>query len=277
VVDSLLTASLLAADLASTVDRDVPRGFQQRDVRFFYLLFRNWLEMDVRQPGSDLDLTRVRRALEALARKRRIRTLPAPRRHRSARTPRQRYSLTLAGVLALVDELVASAPRAFEETLFVILFAASYRSLVIRRVEQASAPVAKKRVARALDPKLLLAAARRDLVRQCADLEERISSGDDLRRAAEHARTTGVSDRETVAILERISPYQLHYIRPLGELLLSLPPEIRRYEIGEGITARRELVFAPLLRIARTQLDVIVKLEPVATAIAAERRRSAAP
>ena len=274
-MDSLLTASLLAADLVATVDRDEVRGFQQRDVRFFYLLFRNWIEMDVRHPGADLDLTRVRRAMEALGRRGRIRTLRPPR--RKGRTPRRRYVLTLAGVLALVDDLVTVAPpRPFEETLFVILFAASYRALVLRRVEQASAPVATKRVARALDPKQLIANARRDLARQCADLEERIASGDDLRVAAERAFAAGTSDRDTVAILERISPYQLHYVRPLGDLLLSLPPDVRRYEIGDGITARRELMFAPQLHLARTQLDMIVRLEPVAAAIAAGLRLSSA-
>jgi hypothetical protein len=287
-VDSLLTASLLAADLVATVDRDQVHGFQQRDVRFFYLLFRNWIEVDVRNPGADLDLTRVRRELDKLGRRGRLREIDTigrgrggvrerrtARRRRGLRTPRQRYALTLAGVLALVDELVTPSPlRPFEETLFVILFATSYRALVLRRVEQASAPVAKKRVARALDPKLLLASARRDLARQCADLEERIESGDQLREAAAKAFARGTSDRETVAILERISPYQLHNVRPLGELLLSLPPDIRRYEIGDGITARRDLMFAPLLQIVRAQLDVIGRLEPVATAIAGGLRLS---
>ncbi|MFN0245822.1 MAG: hypothetical protein ACKV2T_02870 [Kofleriaceae bacterium] len=276
-MDSLFTAALLAADLTATVDRAEALGFQQRDVRFFYLLFRNWLEVDVRHPDADLDLTRVRRELIKLGRRGRVRELRKARRRRGVRTPRQRYVLTLAGVLALVDELVTASPlRPFEETLFVILFAASYRELLIRRVEQASAPVARRRIARALDPKQLIAHARRDLVRQCSDLEERISSGDELRDAADRAFAEGKSDAETVAILERISTYQLHYVRPLGDLLLSLPPRVRRYEIGDGITARRDLMFAPLLRLVRAQLDVIGRLESAATAIAAGQRLSSA-
>ncbi len=247
---SLLTASLLAADLAAT------SGFQQRDVRFFYLLFRNWLEIDVRQPGADIDLTQIRRACEGLGP--RLRAIP--RRRTAGRLPRTRYQLTLAGVLALVDELVAPSPtRSFEESLFVVLFAASYRAHVIRRVEPA--PVARKRVARALDPRMIIAGLRRELQRQCDDLEKRIAEGDQLRQAAERARERGADDREVAAIMEKLSTYQLHYLRPLGELLLSLPPEIRRHEMGDGITARRELVFGPLLAVTRAQLQQLVAIE----------------
>lgn len=250
---SLLTAALLAADLAASADRP---GFQQRDVRFFYLLFRNWLEVDVRQPGADIDLTQIRRACEGLGS--RVRALP--RRRTAGRLPRTRYQLTLAGVLALVDELVAPSPtRSFEESLFVVLFAASYRAHVIRRVEHA--PVARKQVARALDPRVVIAGLRRELKRQGDDLERRIAEGDQLRDAAARARAAGADDREVAAIMEELSTYQLHYVRPLGDLLLSLPPEIRRHEMAEGITARRELVFRPLLALTRAQQQQLAAIE----------------
>lgn len=260
---SLLTAALLAADLAASTERP---GFQQRDVRFFYLLFRNWLEVDVRQPGADIDLTQIRRACERLAARGRLRALPV--RRRGGRVPRTRHVLTLAGVIALVDELVAPAPaRSFEESLFVVLFAASYRAHVIRRVEQASAPVARKRVARALDPKAIVAGLRRELRRQCDDLEERIASGDQLRDAVVRAHAAGADDREIVKTMERLSTYQLHHVRPLGELLLSLAPDVRRHEMTDGITARRELVFGPLLALTRAQLDLLTTIEPAAISL----------
>jgi hypothetical protein len=273
VTGSLLTASLLAADLTAAVDRPRAevRGFMLRDARFFFLLFRNWLELDLREPDTDIDLTQIRRACDQLALRRRIAIVPPPR-SRSARRPRTRYLLTLAGVLALVDDLVAWSPdRTFEEGLFVVLFAASYRGLVIRRAEQAGAPVARKHVARALDPRAVIASLRRSLANQLADLEERMASGDALFAAAAAGRTRGATDAEILAQLERISPYQLHHMRPLGELLLSLPVDVRRHEIGAGITARRELIFAPLLQQTRTQQQILAKLEPVAIAIAAER------
>src|SRR5258705_12782961 len=90
---TLLTASLLAADLAAVIDRERAdvRGFMLRDARFFFLLFRNWLELDLREPDTDIDLTQVRRACEHLATRRRIVILPA--RPRGGRRPRTRYRL----------------------------------------------------------------------------------------------------------------------------------------------------------------------------------------
>lgn len=266
---TLLTASILAADLAAVVDRDAGdvRGFMLRDARFFFLLFRNWLELDLRDPDTDLDLTQVRRSCDRLAAQRRIDVRRPPR--RAGRRPRTRYVLRLAGVVALVDDLVAWNPeRTFEESLFVVLFAASYRALVIRRVEQAGAPVARRHVARALDPRTVIATVRRSLARQHADLRARMAGGDRLLDAAAAARAGGATDVEIVRRLEALAPYQLHYIRPLGELLLSLPTEVRRYEMSDGIAARRELMFRPLLRQTEAQLRLLDDLEPLAAATA---------
>jgi len=256
--DPLLTASLIAADLAAVVDREDVRGFMLRDVRFFFLLFRNWLERDLREPDRDIDLTQIRRACEQLTRQRRIVHKPRPR---LVRRPRARYTLTLAGVLALVDELVEVTPdRSFEEGLFVILFAAAYRTLVIRRAEQAGAPVARKRVARALDPRVIITALRRMLTRQHTDLRERMAGGDRLLAAARAGRVAGDDDATIIRRLETISPYQLHHIRPLHQLLLGLPPEIREFEMTDGIVARRDLVFAPLLAQTAHQLDLLSEI-----------------
>jgi hypothetical protein len=273
--DTLLAASLLTADLTAVVDRERAdvRGFMLRDVRFFFLLFRNWLELDLREPDTDIDLTQVRRACEQLAKRRRIVEVP-PRRRPGGRRPRTRYVLTLAGVLALVDELIAWSPdRTFEGGLFVVLFAASYRALVIRRAEQAGAPVARRHVAKVLDPRAVIATLRHALAKQRADLENRIAGGDELYAAAAAARAASATDAEIARLLERLSPYQLQPMRPLGELLLSLPVDVRRYEMTTGITARRDLIFAPLLRQTRMQLQLLTALEPVAIAIAAERQR----
>jgi hypothetical protein len=263
VTGTLMTASLLTADLTAVVDREKAdvRGFMLCDARFFFLLFRNWLEHDLREPDTDIDLTQLKRACERLAARRRLAVVP-PAKRRRGRRPRTRYVLTLAGVLALVDDLVAWTPeRTFEEGLFVVLFASSYRALVMRRAEQAGAPVARRHVARALDPRVIIATLRRALTKQIADLEERMASGDQLYAAASSLRAAGASDTAIVRELERISPYQLNYMRPLGELLLSLPIDIRRYEMSDGITARRELIFTPLLQLARAQLGVLAKLE----------------
>jgi hypothetical protein len=59
-----LHAALLAAHGAATPQV----GFRAADVRFFFLLFTNWMESDVLRPGQDVDLTQVRRMLDRLTR-----------------------------------------------------------------------------------------------------------------------------------------------------------------------------------------------------------------
>jgi len=260
--DALVAASLLAADLAAVVDRerDEIRGFMLRDIRFMFLLFRNWLEHDVREPGHDIDLTQIRRTMDELVARRRV--VVMPRRRSRGRLPRQRYALTLAGVLAIADSLVEWTPaRTFEEGLFVILFCTAYRSALLRRAEQAGAPVGKAHLARTLEPRRIAATMRRALLRQRADLEQRISEGEQLLEAALAAREAGASDADIVREIETLSPYQMQHVRPLGEMLLSLPPALRRFEISDGIAARRDLIFQPLLEHTIAQLDVLTHVE----------------
>lgn len=49
-------------------------------------------------------------------------------------------------------------------------------------------------------------------------------------------------------------------------------PGIRDFEIGDGITARRDLIFRPLPQQTTAQLRVLTELEPLALAVASERR-----
>src|SRR5262245_3859597 len=102
---SVLLAALLSADLAAVVDRQTTDGFMLRDVRFYFLLFRNWLELDIREPGRDIDLTQIRRACDRLHAAGWLARIPSPRRRRTVRKPRARHVLTHAGIAGLVEAL----------------------------------------------------------------------------------------------------------------------------------------------------------------------------
>ncbi|RKH37461.1 hypothetical protein D7V93_42050, partial [Corallococcus llansteffanensis] len=129
-------------------------GFRVSDVRFFFLLFTNWVEHDVTRPSQDIDLTQVRRTLERLVRAGHaeavgtgagVKGLPRGR----------RYVLTGEGLCSLAEGLAARERAPLEEALFGVCFAASYRDAVLSRVEgRARAPSAavRRRVERALDP-----------------------------------------------------------------------------------------------------------------------------
>src|SRR5262245_11358003 len=107
--ETLVEAAIVAAHCAS----GRAEGFRPSDVRFFFLLFTNWIEHDVLRPGQDLDLTQVSRVLEKLLGAGSVARITV-RRRGAPRTAR--FALTRKGLLALVQALVDTRPwRPFEE------------------------------------------------------------------------------------------------------------------------------------------------------------------
>jgi hypothetical protein len=236
-------------------------GFRPSDVRFFFLLFTNWIEHDVRRPGQDIDLTQVTRVLSRLSNAGAVARLP--RQRGEARGPR--YALTQEGLIGLVDALVdARAERPFDEVLFVICFAASYGPAIAARVKGEARPLtpsARVRVAKLLDPQRVLLLARRALGDVLMDVERRAKEAVELDREARAALAAQASPEEIAARLEKLSPYQMHRVRPFADFLTSLPEDVFRFELSEGIALRRALLFEPLAEEIRAQMAILDGLE----------------
>ena len=243
-----IDAALLAADAAQLPGK----GFGAADVRFYFLLFTNWVEHDVLHPGQDLELTQVRRVVE-----RRVADGWAARaRGRSGR----RYLLLAPGLLGLAAALgdAATAGRPFEEMLFAVTFASSYGARVRDRVRALGASrAAPRRVAALLDPRTFVALARRRTRTVLADLEERIASG--LALAAASAQ--GSDEDDAIRRLEAHGSYQLHRVRPLRDVFRALPADVRRFELETGLALRVRLLFEPLAARARTELAALDAIE----------------
>jgi hypothetical protein len=223
--------ALLAAD-ATTM------AFRPQDVRFFYLLFTNWMGDDRLLPSSDLDATQTRRAME---------------RHVAAglavaeggRPPRWR--LTPRGVADLVDALTdPRRPKRLEEVVLLVSVAASYGPLIAKRARGAGG--ADERRARArLEPAAIVRAEVRRLTDALDDMERRRDAGPRLAEAGRRALDGGASPIDAANALARTGlPYQLHPMRPLPELIAALPPELQRYELAEGPAWRSQAMFGPL-------------------------------
>lgn len=246
-----LLAALLAADAAA------PDGFRVADVRFYFLLFTNWMEDDVLRPGVDLDLTQVRRVLARLVGQGLATAEPG-------RRPRHR--LAPEGVLRLVDALVdPRAPRSFEEAVFLVTAAALYRDAIAARVKGAPrAP--ERRVRERLDPRRLVQAERRRLEGALHDLDDRARHGlavEALARDRPELDAAGLA-----AEVERAGGYQLQAMRPLSELVGALPPAMARFEVSAGIGLRARLLFTPLAEQLRARIAILDRL---AEALAAAR------
>ena len=103
-----LAAGILAADATMS-------GFRAQDVRFYFLLFTNWMGDDHLRPGTDLDATQVRRTLSHLVDQ------------GLATAKNGGWTLTGDGIVRLVDEVTdPRASRRFEEVVLLATVATSY-------------------------------------------------------------------------------------------------------------------------------------------------------
>jgi hypothetical protein len=255
----LIQAALLSAHVASARGD----GFVPSDVRFFFLLFTNWIEHDVLRPEQDLELTQVRRVLERLLAERWLEPARPPSTKRASRS--KRYALTQAGLVGLVEALVDSRThRPFEEVLFVLCFASSYRDAIVARVRgepRVLAPAARRRVAELLNPRRVVEGARRTLGQVLADLERRSSEGRKLQEEADRGRRAGLREAQIIERLEAMSPYQLQRVRPLRDLMNSLPEDLVRIELGSAMGLRTSLLFDPLAEQIRAEMAILDRID----------------
>jgi hypothetical protein len=268
-------------------------GFRASDVRFFFLLFTNWIEHDVLRPDQDLDLTQVRRVLARLdeqgwlersgttppgkledggelpAADGEATAPPKPRARRSSSgpssrrkaAPGERHKLTPNGLLGLMSSIVEPrGRRPFEESLFVACFVHTYRQPLLDRIGDHDAGDSRKRMSELLDPRRVLIEAQRTHRDLLADLEARVTAGKRIVGEAGAARAQGLGDADIVRKLEQLGPYQLQRVRTVSELMQAMPMDIVRAELEQGITARTELLFEPLAERTRTELATLERL-----------------
>lgn len=249
-------AAILAADLAGA------EGFRPTDVRFFFLLFTNWMEDDHLHPGVDLDATQVRRTLAHLQGAGLARGL-------DGRPPR--WALTRVGVVQLVEALTDPAtPRRFEEVVLLATVAALYVDTIAARVregQEESGPrpgggADVRRVRARLDPRAILATERRRLATALADLDARREGAAVL---GEAARAALVATGNPIAAARRVEaerpPYQLHPMRSFHEVIASLPPRLQQSELERGWELRARYLFGPLAESLRARIGILERLE----------------
>lgn len=247
-------AAVLAAH--ATGERD---GMAPADVRFFILLFSNWLEADVLSPGHDVDLTQIRRALAHLVAQRWARA-----RKSASATRSLRHWLEPEGIIGLA-ELVADPAhhRSLEDSLFAFTFAVTYRDAIVGRIttdpRRLDASTARK-LRRILDPGRILDGAHAQLLRLRSDLVQRSEEGRRLLVVAGDARRERLDHAATITRLEKASPYQLQQVRTMRELFAALPSDLLARELESGIEDRIDWMFEPLAERAKSDLALLERL-----------------
>jgi hypothetical protein len=256
---TVLVASVLASHGVAG-----SHGFRASDVRFFCYLFANWLERDVLYPGEAIELTQVRRLIQRLtAHGFAGGPLPGAPRDRA----RARYTLTHDGSAALLTVLSEAVDtRSFDEAVFVVALMAAYRGPLLEQLSAADAD----RMRDLLDPTRLIARVRRRTERVLHDLETRIAQAAQVAREGAESQRAGVPETAIAARLERLGVYRLQHVREFASFVLSLPDDLRTFELGPGFHFRSRIIYETLAEQMRGQLRALrgleARLESVETA-----------
>lgn len=233
-----LSAAILAAQASYGEE-----GIRQRDLKFFFELFRSWSADYFHGEISSPFNAQVARAFKRLtaqghAKSTRRRNLP-------------RYKLTQSGVIETLRALTESVcPTRIEESLFVLYFISSYKeklsSLVHSSMREYS-PAAQAEIEALLDSRRIRQALLREIDKKIALFEGQILRNSEATTRALKLHSNGATAHEIATMLQRDFPYHLNAQRPLKELYPELPPDIALWEITEGPRKRAEMLWGPLL------------------------------
>lgn len=224
-------------------------GFRLRDLRFFAELFLNWAE-DVDISHTSVQNTQLARYLTQLVDKGFAK--------KSAKKEMTVFRLTRLGLLELLHRIVSSTNVAHPSTaLFRICFLQSYRprleALVAREGEHF--PLALKlEVTGLLDVDTLVRDEIKRIERALKRLEKRIEDSEKASALTRNRLAAKVPFAEVVAEVESRFPYELNTTKPLQELIASIAPDQRRWELEEGNEIRVKTLWAPQRALLRELL-----------------------
>jgi hypothetical protein len=234
-LELFIAAATLAAHASSHES-----GFRQRDVRFFAELFSNWAEADVQHELSAQNV-QIQRYLDDLC------THGFARRSRKGRAPE--YKLVRVGLLELLTRLThSSQPHRPEHFLFLVFFITGYSERIKELVkrEGATFPAALRiEVEAVLDVGSLLDEEIQRVRRQLAKLDARAADASRTQELVSARIASGVPFDEIISEVEKKLPYEFNSRKPLSELISSIQPDQRRWEMVKGNVLRAKTIWKP--------------------------------
>jgi hypothetical protein len=246
--DSLLHRSLplsAAAVLASAAVNG-GNGFRPRDVRFNLELFSNWMEIDYHEGVLPVQNIQIGRFLGSLV----SQGILVVNKSMKARTS---YRLTRVGIIELVGMLLEDTEFGKRERFyFVFYFILSYRDIIISMINNDSQRYPHSlliEVEDLLDLEDIIHKEIKATEQSIRKLESRISSAEKSSAVFEEELKKGESLDTTIKKFQHIFPYALNNIRPLVELISSLPEALQKKELGHGTIMRMEIIWKSHLRI----------------------------
>lgn len=249
-LDIFIASSTLAAH-ASFIEE----GFRLRDLRFFCELFLNWAE-DLDVSASSLQNTQLARFLADLVKQGFAK--------RSQRKQVQLFKLTRLGLLELLTRMNSSRHASHPSTvLFRLCFIKSYRHRLEALVEREGAHFPhslKLEVAALLDLDAIIDQEIAKVERALQRKEQRVEDALKISALAKNLNAAKVPFAQIVDDVESRYPYELNTMKPLHELIASIAPDQRRWELEEGTLIRAHTLWGPqreLLRIFLERLKLL--------------------
>jgi hypothetical protein len=220
------------------------RGFRQRDVRFFTELFSNWAHPDT---SSELVIqnVQIQRYLHYLGKEGFLKNLN--------KGSRPLFKLTRIGLLELLTRLVESKrEREPAEFLFLVYFVSGYREWLFRLIKDEGAqfpPSMQIELDALLDTATLVQRELNRVDKQITKLKMRIDDAHRTSTLVSEKIRRGEAFDQIVREVERKIPYELNSRRPLSELISSIQPDQRLWELRDGNRLRAKIIWEPAVKL----------------------------
>jgi hypothetical protein len=230
-------------------------GFRLRDLRFFTELFLNWTEDgDISQPP--LQNTQLSRYISEL--------VGQGFAKRSSKRDATTFRLTRLGLLELLNRIVSSAQTAHPLiALFRICFIKSYKPRLEALVAQEGAHFPhslKLELSALLDVESLLEQEVKRTERALQRIEKRIEDAVQTTALTKNRLAAQVPFSQVVHEVESRYPYELNTTKPLRDLIASIAPDQRRWELEEGNITRARTLWEPQRALLRELLNQLKRI-----------------
>ncbi|MCI5064753.1 hypothetical protein MRY87_03395 [bacterium] len=232
-------------------------GFRQRNLRFYFELFREWASWDRSAPRAELQTTQFTRFLNELVREGHAKCV--------TRAPRSPYLLTRLGLIELLTRISQRNEAEPHHTfLFAFYFLRAYRDRLIRLVtrEGSDFPTALQIELEALlDYRSLLSTKIKSLQKSIRKIKAGIENAESSSALSQNLFHRGIALEEIVREVEQKFPYEFHAEKPLHELIAEIPEEAKQWELETGNALRAKLLWKPALSVEQEFLRQLQQIE----------------
>ncbi len=255
-----LRESLMITAVLGSHSNFYDRGFRQKDVRFLFELFTNWMDARVKPEAVRLHNTQVQRYLEELV------TKGWARREGSARTREKRYALTRLGLIEFMQSLAdPETTRDFVPFQFVYYFLRTYGTRLSELVRAKGSGFSKPlqlEIGLLLDHERLRSERVRRLDFEIERLKSRMQETEDTAKLAAKLAREQSDLGEIVRRVAKEFPYELQAQKSMTDLMQEIPPELRLWELTEGNTQRVRIFWKSLLHDLESERRLLKDLRP---------------